>query len=104
MLGLRRAPAPQLMRVLGRPQQAPRSVIWGRLTLVFCACDTLIAHRMIIRTPADDLLTPVTTAEVLATTRSALGDCGLVEPNIKDFGDTLHWRDPKHPPGLHVMV
>jgi hypothetical protein len=41
---------------------------------------------------------------VLATTRIAFGDCGLAQGDITDFADELHWRNPKRPPGLHVMV
>ena len=28
----------------------------------------------------------------------------MQKTDVTDFRDTLHWRNPKKPPGLHVMV
>jgi hypothetical protein len=64
----------------------------------------MISDRMTILAPERRPEEAPSTAEVLATTRGALTDCSLAEAEISSYGDTLHWRDSEHPPGLHVMV
>jgi hypothetical protein len=71
------------------------------LTLV--ACDTMVADRMIIRTPEQGAAAP-SAPELLTATRDAMVDCRLADGDIRSHGDALHWRNPNHPPGLHVMV
>ena len=92
-----------LISVLGRRERIVRTVSC-LLTCMLLACDTMIADRMIVRTPADMSGTALSSAELLATTRVALDDCGLLEADISAHRDTLHWRNPKRPPGLHVMI
>ena len=67
------------------------------------ACDTMIADRWVIRSAADQSGQSPSASEILATARVALDDCALAA-NAKIIGDTLVWRDPEKPPGLHVMV
>jgi hypothetical protein len=81
-----------------------RLAISALLTLGLGACDTMIADRMIIRTPAEQSAPAPSTPEVLTVTRTALNDCGLAEADISEHRDTLHWKNPKGPPGLHVML
>jgi hypothetical protein len=72
--------------------------------LAMGACDTMIADRMVIRTPSGTGTASPSTAELLTTSRAAFKDCSFAETDIRSFGDALHWTNPKHPPGLHVMV
>ena len=72
--------------------------------LALSACDTMIADRMMIRTPSQSAGAPPSSAQLLATSRDVLMDCGLAEADITSFRDALHWRNPKRPPGLHIMV
>ena len=74
------------------------------LGVAFAGCDTLIADRMVIRTPADQLGQLSSTPDILAAARMALNDCGLAESDTKAIGNTLAWRDPRKPPGFRVMV
>jgi hypothetical protein len=74
------------------------------LALTLSACDTMIADRFVIRAPVTHPSPAASAGDILATTRVAFGDCGLAEADVTDFGDSLHWRSPKKPPGLHVMV
>jgi hypothetical protein len=74
------------------------------LVVGLTGCDTLIADRWVIRTTADHSSVPGSTSQVLATAHLALGDCGLVDGDSKVIGDTLLYRDPQKPPGLHVTV
>jgi hypothetical protein len=74
------------------------------LGLVLGACDTMISDRMVIRTPAHGAGAAPSTSDLLSTSRDALTDCRLAEADITVYRDTLHWRNPKHPPGLHVMI
>jgi len=90
--------------VFGRPRMLGRLVILSILAVPLSACDTMIADRLVIRAPATQPSPAASTGDVLATTRIAFGDCGLAQADITNFGDELHWRNPKRPPGLHVMV
>jgi len=64
----------------------------------------MIADRIVVRTPADQSATAPSASELLVTTRVALSDCGLAASDISAHRDTLHWTNPKRPPGLHVMA
>src|SRR5262245_6817152 len=79
-------------------------VLTALLGAACLACDTMIADRWVIRTPADHDGQSASAQEILATARVAFNDCGLAEANSKLIGDTLAWRDPEKLPGLHVMV
>jgi hypothetical protein len=81
-----------------------RVVIVPAIALALSACDTMIADRMIIRTPPTRLSSAASVGDVLATTRVAFGDCRLAEAEVTDLRDALHWTNPKRLPGLHVMV
>jgi len=74
------------------------------LGLALSGCDTMIADRMIIRAPSQAAGAPLSTAELLTASRDALMDCRFAEADITSLGDTLHWTNPKRPPGLHIMV
>jgi hypothetical protein len=96
--------APQLSAVLGRPKSTERVAIFVVLALTLGACDTMIADRMIIRTTAQGSGAAPSTSELLATSRDAFTECRLPEGEVTSYRDTLHWRNPNHPPGLHVMI
>ncbi len=96
--------ASSLISVLGRPLMIGRLAILSVLALALWRCDTMIADRLLIRAPAAPPNPTASTGDVLAATRIAFGDCGLAQADITNFGDELHWRNPKRPPGLHVMV
>jgi hypothetical protein len=96
--------ASPLISVLGRQQMMERVAMLVSLGLALGACDTMIADRMIIRTPSERAAAPPSTAELLTTSRDALADCRFADADITSLGDTLHWSNPKRPPGLHIMV
>src|SRR5260221_59041 len=81
-----------------------RVAVFSVIALALAGCDTMIADRMIIRTVASQTSAAASASDVLATTKVAFGDCGLAEADITDFHDAVHWRSPKRPPGLHVMI
>jgi len=94
----------QLISVLGRPQMTVRLGILPLLALTLSACDTMIADRFVIRAPITHPSPAASAGDILGTTRVAFGDCGLADADVADFGDSLHWRNPRKPPGFHVMV
>jgi len=79
-------------------------VLLSVIALAVAACDTLIADRMTIR--ATPPAPAPSAADVLEAARGALDDCGLAraETQTRIDSDSLHWRNPKQPPGFHVMV
>jgi hypothetical protein len=73
------------------------------LGLAVVACDTMIADRLVIRAPVPGASAPPS-MDLLDGPREALVKCNLAEADMTSFGDALHWRNPNHPPGLHIMV
>ena len=72
--------------------------------LLFEACDTLIADRMVIGTPADAPQLSPNTPEVMRIAHDALLSCGVCEADLESDRGNWLWKAPPGSPGLHVMV
>jgi hypothetical protein len=67
------------------------------------ACDTLIAHRMVVRAPPDQE-PAVTTAEMMGIAHEALRSCGVKEEHVSSDRHTWLWSDPERRPGLVIDI
>src|SRR6185436_9123128 len=93
----------QVISVLGRHYVTGRAAILLAV-LVVVGCETMIADRFLITTPPDHLESIPPTAVVVKTAQTALVACRVQENHLSSDSDSLSWRDPDHPPGLHITV
>ncbi len=64
----------------------------------------MLADRIVIRTSAQYPGPGATRPELFSTMRAAMTECSLPDTQIEAHSATLHWRDPKRLPGLHLMI
>ena len=84
-----------------------RSVRLGVLMfalVALAACDTMIANRVIVKTPADAADPKASEQEALAAIRATLASCGLRQPTDAGGEEVWVWHDEAHPPDVHATV
>jgi hypothetical protein len=91
-----------LISVLGRQYLSVRLVLL--VTLALIGCDTLIANRLIIGTPANRQEADSSIGELMSVAHEALRSCGVKEEHLSSDEDTWLWRNPDRPPGLVVDI
>ncbi len=74
------------------------------LLLALAACDTMIAHRIAITSPADVSQAGPTQDDVLATVRNTLTSCELAIVHSSAGSEVWEWRNPEKPPGVQADV
>jgi hypothetical protein len=79
-------------------------VAGASLCLQLTGCDTLIADRMTVRWTSDAPRDRASTMELMAVAHEAFSQCGMRDADLTRDTDTWLWKNPKGPPGLHVMV
>jgi hypothetical protein len=80
-------------------------VIASTLALLLGACDAMIADRIVIETSGEYPGAAETRPQLLQAMLAATSACHLANPKTEATGnEALSWRDPEHPPGLHILI
>jgi hypothetical protein len=90
--------------VLGRPSMIRSTISILLVVLALAGCDTMIADRIVVRTPAAPRASePVTQADVLAVMRDTLASAGFERMGGRG-PEQWWWRNPDKGPGVHATV
>jgi len=93
-----------LILVLGRPDMIRSMTSVLLVVLALAGCDTMIADRIVVRTPTVPRANaPATQADVLAVVRDTLASAGFERMDGRG-PEHWWWRNPDKGPGVHATV
>jgi hypothetical protein len=81
-----------------------RPSVLAVLLVGLVACDTMIASRVIVKTPVDEADSRASEQEALAAVAATLASCGLKGPADAATEGVWVWHDEAHPPDVHATV